>query len=63
MQRYFFVLCDELGEEFDISVNAPDFETALATVEKHHPESSVEFWDTGTYVEGMATYIVKESVL
>lgn len=63
MQRYFFVLCDELGDEFDISVNAPDFETALAKVESNYPESSVAFWDTAPYVEHMATHIVRESVL
>lgn len=62
MQRYFFILCDELGE-FDLSINAPNFETALAKVEPNYPESSVAFWDIAPYVENMATHIVKESVL
>lgn len=62
MKRYFFVLCDELGDEFDISVNAPSYESALARVEYDHPESSILLAATSNmYIEGMATYIVKDA--
>lgn len=60
MQRYFFILCDELGEEFDISVNAPSYKSALAMVEKHHPESSIVSWVLCNFYDpNLATYIVR----
>ena len=59
MQVYYFILSDELGEEFDVTVRAPSFDMALAKVESEYPESCVEHWSLSAIHHDITTYIVK----
>lgn len=41
MKRYHVILCDELGDEFSVEVNASDRDDAWDTVAMEYPESGV----------------------
>ena len=41
MARYHVILCDELGEEFSVEIDACDRDDAWDTVQMDYPESGV----------------------
>lgn len=41
MKRYHVILCDELGDEFSVEVDASDRDDAWDTVAMDYPESGV----------------------
>jgi hypothetical protein len=44
MKVFLFWLLDELGEEFHVTIDSPNYEKALALVIEQYPESSIESW-------------------
>lgn len=50
MARYHVILCDELGEEFSVEIDACDRDDAWDTVQMDYPESGVvAVMESGNY--------------
>lgn len=50
MARYHVILCDELGDEFSVEIDACDRDDAWDTVQMDYPESGVvDVMESGNY--------------
>ena len=61
MKRFLFWLMDELGEEFAVTVDSPNFDKALALVTEQYSESSIESWRVTLPWGTPPAHTVKES--